>query len=532
MVRRILLGVVGGVMAGVACGARPSSVASDGAAAEGIVDATIPQITTRTELTAPNSSASPLFADDYRNYNTSAQTGNGNGDLVPRAISKLSVASLVPSATAIYVETQTWFCHLATNEAGSRLVPNARCGSHIDIGYNSDDPDHVQHMIADMESRGVAGMFMDWSGKDSSHDANASYYPTATTTAHSRASDEVGTDAVYHVRAAAEASGFEFAVVEDEGITNCRNRWAGGCACWPAYGAICDETSQVISDLSYIRDHWAASPAYIRVGGKPVVMFFAPDYNACPDPAQPSCQHIDWAAVHQFVDDEAWIFENKNGYGHVFSSGGFAWPGTTSYPGSDPSFGVAGVADYDAFTATTTKQVYAGAFKGFDDAVTDGWNYGDGTHTRYIGQRCGKTWLATLAQVEHDIASHHAALQLITWDDYEEGTELETGIDTCVRSIEASVTGSRLTWAVRYGKDLTGAASGSEDTIDHFVIWSSDDGEHLIRVGSDLVRDLTGALPHSFELADPSALVFVQAVSKPFLANALSAPIRRIPTSP
>src|SRR4051794_19246595 len=69
---------------------------------------------TLTAETAPNTSASPLFADDYRNYNTSAQTGNGNGDLVLRgAISKLPLTTVMPHAQQIFVETQTWFCHLA-----------------------------------------------------------------------------------------------------------------------------------------------------------------------------------------------------------------------------------------------------------------------------------------------------------------------------------------------------------------------------------------------------------------------------------
>ena len=335
------------------------------------------------------------------------------------------------------------------------------------------------------------------------------------------------------MRPVAEASGFQFAVMEDEGISNCRKGWAGGCACWPAYGTTCDETSQVISDLSYIRTHWTSSSAYLRLGGKPAVFFFAPDYNACPDPTKPDCQHIAWDKVHQFVGDQTWIFESKSGYAHAYSGGGYNWLGTSAYPGSDSSFGVNEVKDYDAFVAAaghvaSGQTIVASAFKGFDDAVTDGWNYGNGTHTRYIGQRCGQTWLATLAQVEHDFAHGGEMLQLPTWDDYEEATELETGIDTCVTAIAASVSDGQLTWSVAYGKDLTGAAAGSETTIDHFTVWTSDDGEHLVRVGPELVRDANGELPHALDVsAAPGSMLFVQAVGKPFLANAMSAPVTR-----
>ena len=466
--------------------------------------------------TGNNTAASPLFRDDYRNYNTSAQTGNSNGDFVPRAVSHVPLATLTPGVAHRFVETQTWFCHLAANESGNHLVSNARCGSHIDVGYSSDEPAQVARQVADLQARGVEGVVMDWSGREKGFDG----YPTGSWTDHdhTRPSTEVSTNAIYALRDAAEATGsFQFMVMEDEGITNCRKGWAGGCACWPAYGSTCNMTSQVISDLSYIQQHWASSPAYYQLDGKPAVGFFAPDYNACPDATAADCQHIDWAAVHQYVPDQVWIFENKPGFAHAYSGGAFSWLSTTLYPGSDSSFGTKYLDDFNATAATSGKHVLASAFKGFDDAVTDGWNYGDGSHTRYIEQRCGKTWLDTLAK----LPASADMLQLVTWDDYEEATELETGIDTCLQSIDAQLDGTHLAWSLTYGKDLTGGATGSEDTVDHFIVWASPDGEHLIRVAPDThehALDLP-ALPAGTQM------LFVEAVGKPFLANSLSAPI-------
>ena len=514
-----------------------------------------PETTTLAALTANDTSASPLFGDDYHNYNTTAQTGNGNGDLAlgtpasqdltRGAISKVPFAPLAPAGTLPAVETQTWFCHLTANEDASasppRLVANARCGSHVDVGYNSDDPDQVARQVADLQSRGIAAAIMDWSGKDSRHDGDATYYPTSGGTDHvnARGSTEIATNAIYawlHAAEALPAGTLQIAVSEDEGITNCRKGWAGGCACWPAYGTTCNETSQVISDLSYIDAHWASSPAYMRLAGKPVVTFFAPDYNACPDPTAADCQHIDWNAVHQFVGDQVWIFENKGGYAHAFSGGGFGWLSTTLYPGSDSTYGVGYVTDYDAYVlhpgnVTADQHVVASSFKGFDDGVTDGWYYGDGSHTRYVEQRCGQTWLATLARVRQDFAaSAPEVLQLVTWDDYEEATELETGIDTCIGSIDGQVSGGQLTWTIAFGSDLTNGATGDERTIDHYTVWASADGQTLVRVAPDLVRDQNGALPHALDLAahPPPAgshMLFVQAVGGPFLRGAVSAPI-------
>src|SRR5205814_7083165 len=131
----------------------------------------------------------------YHNYNTTSQTGNGNGDLVPRAVSSVPLAT---SAQRVFVETQTWFCHLAANESGARLAYDAHCGSHIDVGYNSDDPAQVARAVGDLARRGVAGAIMDWSGKDSRYDGDPNHYPTSTQTdhAHARPSGEIATNAI------------------------------------------------------------------------------------------------------------------------------------------------------------------------------------------------------------------------------------------------------------------------------------------------------------------------------------------------
>jgi hypothetical protein len=500
----------------IAChGGKP---ADDADLAQPGADATQAQTSTLAAETGRNTSASPLFVDDYRNYNTTAQAGNSNGDFAGGAISRLPLAT---RAGSLFVETQTWFCHLTSNEQGARLVPDAHCGSHIDIGYNSDDPAQIARQVAELRTRGVAGVIMDWAGKDSGHDGDPGYYPTGNGGDHvsARSSGEIATNAIYEMMNAS----FPFAVMEDEGISNCRKGWAGGCACWPAYGSTCNETSQVISDLSYIAAHWAQSPAYWRLDGKPVVLFFAPDYNACPTPGAADCQTIDWAAVHAFVGDQVWIFENKGGYAHAYSAGGFGWLATTLYPGSDATFGLGYVKDYDHFAETQSGHVIATAFKGFDDGVTDGWSFGDGSHTRYIEQRCGMTWLATLAQVEADFAAGATALQLVTWDDYEEATELETGIDTCIRSIDAQLTGTRIAWSIAFGEDLVARATGGEQTIDHYTVWASPDGQQLVRVAPDVPSGT-----HELDLAALPAgatMLFVQAVGKPFLAGAMSDPV-------
>jgi hypothetical protein len=536
-------------------GSSGMSNSSTGSGSGGSGGQTLNFTTTLTEETANDTSASPRFVDDYVNFATSAQSDSSNGDAVAGArigpvdrgvVSKVPLQSLLPAGapTRIVVETQTWFCHLASNEAdGGALIHNARCGSHIDIGENSDDPLHVHRQVQDMVSRGLGGVLMDWSGKESNSTLR---YPTTLTptTGHARSSTEVCTNAIYAFMHEAEQQpqgAFTFAVLEDEGITNCRNGWAGGCACWPAYGATCDVTSQVISDLNDIASRWAGSPAYLQWQGQPAVFFFSPDYNACPDAASPSCQHINWTAVRQLTPPLRWVFTNRSGFTHADSAGAFAWfPVPGLYPTGDPSFGQAYLRDFDTFASSTSVPagdlVVASAFKGFDDGVTNGWSYDPAVnHTRYINQRCGRTWLETF-QLDDSFWRATGApalplLQIGTWDDYEEGTEIESGIDACINGITLAQSGTVLSWSTAFGHSLTDASIvGSEVTLDHYTVYASLDGEHLAPLGGVLGRDARGNLTHTLDLA-PFALapgtysLRVKATGKPALHGAISSPV-------
>jgi len=81
-------------------------------------------------------------------------------------VSKVPVRSLLyPGATTkVFIETQAWFC---TN--GAVPIPTTanadQCGSHIDVGYDSNAMAHAQAEVADMMSRGFDGALIDWNGQ-------------------------------------------------------------------------------------------------------------------------------------------------------------------------------------------------------------------------------------------------------------------------------------------------------------------------------------------------------------------------------
>jgi hypothetical protein len=480
--------------------------------------------TTRSALTANNTSASSWFRDEYtpasRFNGSSTPVTNGDAptsptptsDLSTGIVSKLPIRSLLyPGATtSIFVETQGWFCTNGVTPLPTGLSVD-QCGSHVDNGYATNFTAHAQLQVADMMSRGIDGAIMDWSGQSAG---------MGVVDMKSTSTAAINTGAMFLFVAAAEASKgkFRVAVLEDEGIKTC------------AATSGCDVTGQLLSDIAFLNKNFFSSPAYLTSGGRPVLFFFSVDAWA-----KPYGKTIDWTTVRSTAaGNPLFLFENAGGFAHAESDGAYSWVSPTayaSYPGSDP-YGTSAFLPYyyDQANKSPKLATWGSAYKGFDDNIVNGWGGG----RRYAGQQCGKTWLETFDVV----AKYYSAsqpldgIQLITWDDYEEGTELETGIDNHV-AIATAVAGDRLTWTVTLDAsapaECNAADAGGSDpssTIDHFTVYASpsSDGERLAPVADGLAPstrsiDLRGKLPSgSWDL-------FVYATGKPSILNHLSAPV-------
>lgn len=105
-------------------------------------------------------------------------------------------------------------------------------------------------------------------------------------------------------------------------------------------------------------------------------------------------------------------------------------------------------------------------------------------------------------------------MQIATWNDYEEGTAIEPGVDNCVY-LTPSQSGTTIKW------DVNG---GDEGTIDHYTIFISTDGTNLSKLAD------VPAGTHTYDLSSltlPSATytVYVKATGKPSIQNKMSPPI-------
>jgi len=391
-------------------------------------------------------------APDCQNLNNTSASARYRGQSAnapPGNVSKLPVRSLLYTG--------------ATTRIFARYMPWFGDSHHRDVGYRSDDPQQVARQVADMLSRGIEGAIIDWYGPDSGPKNQS-------------------TILLMHQ---AEQQGLKFAISTDTGVLgDCRKR-------------NCDLTAQLIVVLHYVVEHFASSPAYLRFNARPALFFFGMEKDS-----------INWKRVRQTLPSEVlFFFRNSPEFNDPEANGVYAWVAPETAGPQDP-MALQYLQRFYSKARQSDKIVMGSAYKGFNDADA---NWGKG---RTIDQVCGQTWLTTFNEASRFYSSSHQlpALIIPTWNDFEEGTEIETGIDNCV-AVKAAITQYTIEWTL----------SGREDTLDHFSI--------LARDGSDwtVVRDVSAALRsiplRDLHLTEKTTALCVQAVGKASLLNHASGPL-------
>jgi hypothetical protein len=215
---------------------------------------------------------------------------------------------------------------------------------------------------------------------------------------------------------------------------------------------------------------------------------------------------IDWNAVSDSVSTQPmFLFQDNVGFSHALSGGSFAWVRPTA-----GDYGMSYLSNfYQTGMSFPHEQTVGAAYKGFNDSLAP-WGSG-----RVMNQQCGQTWLQTLSEVNslYNSGTQLTDLQLVTWNDYEEATEIESGIDNCL-SVAASVSGNDLQWTIH----------GNENTVDHYTVYVSTDGQNLMPL-ANLATQVTSLNLCSFPVPAGNYKLFVQAVGGPSIANQITGAI-------
>jgi len=242
--------------------------------------------------------------------------------------------------------------------------------------YASRDPDVLEYHLLLMKYSGIDGVLIDWYGSSDRND-----YESIRTNSEAliNALDEVGLD---------------FAIVyEDRTIT-------AAVADEPDF----DRIAGAQDDMLYMEQYYFSEPSYITVNEKPLLLVFGPEEFHEPD---------EWAEILSVLLPEPCfvVLNGKSNQTSPSSSGEYIWVDNSSL---DTKY--AGMNAFDVFIG--------GAYPGFKDFYQEGgWGTGMGWE---IDHKNGETMQATLQKAETASVDF---LQLITWNDFGEGTMIEPTLE-------------------------------------------------------------------------------------------------------
>lgn len=261
---------------------------------------------------------------------------------------------------------------------------------HINVGYSSHDPSVLRQQITHAKELNIGGFVVNWYGPRKEFE-----------------------DRSYGLlQQLANENNFKVAAQYDEAVDH------------PGYA-----TDAVIVDLQYLYDKYisptagASREAYLRYNGHPVIFIFPKDAST------------DWNRVREVTqgwpDPPLLIYKDQsNKYPNAFD-GFYPWvqPGKAGWAADGSHWGE----DYlEYFYSNMTQhfpsKIAVGAvWPGFDDTKA-AWS-----QNRHIANRCGRTFEDGLKLFRHYYGSQNAPPYLLieTWNDYEEGTAVERGINRC-----------------------------------------------------------------------------------------------------
>src|SRR5436305_118201 len=487
------------------------------------------QTTTHTAETANNTSACSGVAlpGSYCQGALSGASSSASGTYgpAPGNVSNLPLRQLLyaGSTTKVYAALMPWFtvCHNSATYPVTSGADFQDCDGHFATGYTSDDPATVDAQVSDMVRRGFDGVSIAWWGPPQGSCPGGKYCVHDGTAKTLR-------DNLNNRCTGLSTCPLNFLLRVNDGMIN-------GLCTADVNQAGCLQ-SKLDTALDYANSQYLGSPVYLKDGGRPVISFFidesgyltqcttsapcnAPGGGTCTSSS--SCWSKVWAGVRSHVQtystgNPKLIFRNSSGFSHAQSDGSFAWVSPSD--STDPY----GLAYLDRFytAATSTANLplldMGGAWKGFD-VTHNSWNHS------VMAQRCGQTWLAVTAKASSYYTTSQQLTYLLvsTWNDYEEGTEIETGIDNCY-AIGAAVSGSTLSWSLSIASDQPNAATNAtENTIDHYEVFDSADGENLTRVASS-PRGSRSIDLSTLPLGCGARTLYVKAVGVPSILNKTS----------
>jgi hypothetical protein len=250
--------------------------------------------------------------------------------------------------------------------------------------YDSNDEKILEYQVLLMKLSGIDGLIADWYGSEDFFD-----YALINESTHK-------------IFQFAEKAGLLFAVCyEDQTIKHMIDN-----------GRF--DASQAITHgwlaMGYLEDEWFVNDLYLKFDDKPVLLNFGPQYFF---------SSSNWETLFSILNESPHLFTLDNRVSPA-ATGAFPWP-----PMSRAVNGILSTSALNQYLNSFYQKAAAwtysigGAFPGFHDIYAQaglGFTYG------FLDAADGQTFTSTLQKA---IDSNPDVIQIITWNDFGEGTNIE-----------------------------------------------------------------------------------------------------------
>jgi len=255
--------------------------------------------------------------------------------------------------------------------------------------YDSSDPDVLECQVLLMKLSGIDGVIIDWYGKDDYMDYSINH----------RNAQRL----IEFVRKAR----LRFAIMyEDQTVPKL------------IAGKVLQQKDAVDHGrdlMQWLQQNWFSSPNYLRLGNRAVFLVFGPQYYKA----------VDWQEMFAALVPPPIFFTLQEPCGPA--AGGFSWP----LPAGGTQQSLHKLDDYYAQAKNWPINIPA-AYPRFHDIYADaGVRSSWGT----IEDRNGQTYRETLSRA---IGSQQPVVQLVTWNDWGEGTQIEPSVEFGYRDLEVT----------------------------------------------------------------------------------------------
>lgn len=377
--------------------------------------------------------------------------------ITPGHVSKVNVHTLIPSRPDL-----RWFAH-----ATPWFAPGS---GHPDIGVNNNTTAYVASMVTDMENRGFNGVVIDWYGQNDVTDQF--------------------TQKLKAYLAGISTNTFTYIIMVDKGVS-------GGLS-----------TNNLVSQIQYCQSQYFSDPNYEKEPvstGEPILMFFG---------VRSAIGQTNMTDVKaETGGNMVWVEQGTGYLSETWEDECFEWTDQfdTGVNPSDP-FNLNSITSDYSTIQSSGKKAFAAMCVRFNGTLTESLSWSLG---KYLPSSNGVCEIQRAGKINSAMITNFTRMQWPTWSDWQEGTEVEGGVENSFGLTAQVNSANLLTWTV---------TNGSEATIDHYEVYASSNGvtaallgivlsgTHIFNVGAD------GLSPGTYQF-------YVDAVGKPCIRDHMSAAV-------